>query len=165
MIVKTKKYALDKKAYIRAGMRNILKEQWWVVLIAIGISAMAFVIPSNWWWIGALIAYVLYILFWLIQFTGVTQLEQSKMLFDKLSYEIDSRQILIKMNSKQGMPMKWEQIKYAWMDKKQFVLVVNKAQMMMFPYTVFKTQNEVKFVETIMRRKGLIKGQKEQTEK
>ena len=87
------------------------------------------------------------------------------MLFDKLSYEIDSRQILIKMNSKQGMPMKWEQIKYAWMDKKQFVLVVNKAQMMMFPYTVFKTQNEVKFVETIMKRKGLIKGKKEQVEK
>ena len=161
MIVKTKKYALNKKADIKAGMRNILKEQWWVVLFPIAISCMAFVIPSNWWWIGALIAYVLYLLFWLIQFTGVTQLEQSKMLFDKLSYEIDSRQILIKMNSKQGMPMKWEQIKYAWIDKKQFVLVVSKAQMMMFPFTVFKTQNEVKFVETIMKRKGLIKEQKD----
>lgn len=95
--------------------------------------------------------------FWVIQFAGVTQLEQSKMLFDKLSYEIDSRQILIKLNSKQGMPMKWDQVKRAWADKKQFVLVINKAQMMMFPYTVFKTQNEVKFIETILKRKGLIK--------
>lgn len=157
MIVKTKKYALDKKAYIRAGMRNVLQQQWWVVLIVLAISAMTFVIPSNWWWIGALIAFVLYLLFWIIQFTGVTQLEQTKMLFDKLSYEIDSRQIMIKMSSKQGMPMKWDQIKRAWKDKKQFVLVINKAQMILFPFKVFKTENEVKFVETILKRKGYIK--------
>ncbi len=157
MIVKTKKYALDKKAYIRAGMRNVLQQQWWVVLIALAISAMTFVIPSNWWWIGALIAFVLYILFWIIQFAGVTQLEQSKMLFEKLSYEIDSRQVMIKMNSKQGMPMKWDQIKRAWKDKNQFVLVINKAQMILFPFKVFKTENEVKFVETILKRKGYLK--------
>lgn len=157
MIVKTKKYALNKKAYILAGMRNVLQQQWWVLLIALAISAMTLVIPSNWWWIGTLIAFALYLLFWLIQFAGVTQLEQSKMLFDKLSYEIDSRQIMIKMNSKQGMPMKWDQIKRAWKGKKQFVLVVNKAQMILFPFKVFKTENEVKFVETILKRKGYIK--------
>ena len=106
---------------------------------------------------GALIALTLYVLFWVIQFAGVTQLEQSKMLFEKLSYEIDSRQILIKLNSKQGMPMKWEQIKRAWIDKNQIVLVVNKAQLMLFPLNVFKTQNEIKFIETILKRKGLIK--------
>ncbi len=142
---------------MRAGMRNVLQQQWWVFLIVLAISSMTFVIPSNWWWIGSLIAFVLYLLFWVIQFAGVTQLEQSKMLFDRLSYEIDSRQILIKIDSKRGMPMKWDMIKKAWMDKNQFVLVVNKAQMMMFPFNVFKTQNEVKFVETILRRKGLIK--------
>ncbi len=82
MIVKTKKYALDKKAYMKAGLKNVLSDQWWVFLIAIAISAMTFVVPSNWWWIGALIALTLYILFWVIQFAGVTQLEQSKMLFE-----------------------------------------------------------------------------------
>ena len=157
MIVKTKKYALNKKAYRAAAMRNVLRNQWWVGLIVLAISSMTFVVPSNWWWIGALIALTLYLLFWLIQFAGVTQLEQSKMLFEKLSYEIDSRQILIKMNSKQGMPMKWEQIQRAWVDKKQFVLVVSKAQLMLFPFNAFKTQNEIKFVETILKRKGLIK--------
>mgnify|MGYP001800584897 CR=1 FL=1 len=157
MIVKTKKYALNKNDYVRSGMRNVLQQQWWVVLIALGISAMTFVVPSNWWWIGALIAFVLYLLFWVIQFYGVTQLEQSKMLFEKLSYEIDSRQVLIKMSSKQGMPIKWDQIKKAWKDKKQFVLVINKAQMILFPYKVFKTENEVKFVETILKRKGYLK--------
>lgn len=142
---------------MKAGLRNVLQEQWWVFLIVLAISSMTFVVPSNWWWIGALIAFVLYILFWVIQFAGVTQMEQSKMLFDRLSYEIDSRQILIKLDSKRGMPMKWDMIKKAWIDKKQFVLVVNKAQMMMFPFKVFKTENEVKFVETILKRKGLLK--------
>lgn len=142
---------------MKAGLRNVLQQQWWVFLIVLAISSMTFIVPSNWWWIGALIAFVLYLLFWVIQFAGVTQLEQSKMLFDRLSYEIDSRQILIKLDSKRGMPMKWDMIKKAWMDKKQFVLVVNKAQMMMFPFKVFKTENEVKFVETILKRKGLIK--------
>ena len=142
---------------MKAGLRNVMMDQWWVFLIVIAISSMTFVISSNWWWIGALIALTIYVLFWVIQFAGVTQLEQSKQLFEKLSYEIDSRQILIKLNSKQGMPMKWEQVKRAWVDKKQFVLVINKAQMMLFPFTVFKTQNEVKFVETILKRKGFIK--------
>ena len=157
MIVKTKKYALNKKDYIRAGMRNVLRQQWWVFLIVLAISSLTFVIPSNWWWIGALIAFVLYLLFWVIQFTGVTQLEQTKMLFEKLSYEIDSRQILIKLSSKQGMPMKWEQIKRAWMDKKQFVLVINKAQMILFPFKAFRTENEKKFVESVLKKKGYIK--------
>ena len=142
---------------MKAGLRNVMMDQWWVFLIVIAISSMTFVISSNWWWIGALIALTIYVLFWVIQFAGVTQLEQSKQLFEKLSYEIDSRQILIKLNSKQGMPMRWEQVKRAWVDKKQFILVINKAQMMLFPFTVFKTQNEVKFVETILKRKGFIK--------
>lgn len=157
MIVKTKKYALDKKAYMKAGLKNVFMDQWWVILIALAISAMTFVVPSNWWWIGALIALTLYVLFWVIQFAGVSQLEQSKMLFEKLSYEIDSRQIMIKLNSKQGMPMKWDQIKRAWIGKDQIVLVVSKAQLMLFPHNVFKTQNEVKFIETILKRKGLVK--------
>ena len=51
--------------------------------------------------------------FWLVQFAGVTQLEQSKFLFNKLNYELSSQQILVKLSAKQGMPMKWDQIKRA----------------------------------------------------
>ena len=38
MIVKTKKYQLETSTYIKLGLTNILKEQWWVVLIAIAIG-------------------------------------------------------------------------------------------------------------------------------
>lgn len=157
MIVKTRKFKLATGKYIRLGMKNILKEQWWVLLIVFAICSGAFIIPSNWWFIGAGIGFVLYLLFWLIQFAGMTQMEQGKMLFEKLSYEIDSRQVLIKISSKQGMPLKWEQIRRAWKGKDHFALVISKAQFIYLPFKVFNSDNQIKFVETILRRKGYIK--------
>lgn len=157
MIVKTKKYQLSKNKYIKLALTSVLKEQWWVILIALAISAGYFWIASPWWMIGAGIGLVLYILFWLIQFAGVTQLEQGKMLFEKLAYEINSQQVLIKLNPRQGMPMKWDQIKSAQVGKDAFILKVNKAQLIHLPFKIFNTENEKKFVETILKRKGYIK--------
>ena len=157
MIVKTKKYKLTTGTYIKIGLKNIIKEQWWVVLIYLAICAMYFVIPSWWWVIGATIALVLYFLFWLIQFAGIPQLEQNKVLFEKLGYEIDSRQILVKVSSKQGMPITWDMVKRAVIGKNDFVLVVSKAQIIHLPFRIFNNDNQVKFVETILKRKGLIK--------
>ena len=157
MIVKTRKYKLENSTYIKLAMKNILREQWWVILIALAIMCGYFWINSIWWIIGALIALVLYILFWLIQFAGVTQLEQNKILFEKLSYEITSQQVLIKVNARQGMPLNWGNIKKAEMSKDAFNLFVSKAQLIHLPYRIFNTDNERKFVETILRRKGYIK--------
>ena len=157
MIVKTKKYKLETGTYIKIGLLNVLKEQWWVLLIYLAICAMYFVIPSWWWVIGASIALVLYFLFWLIQFAGIPQLEQNKVLFEKLGYEIDSRQILVKVSSKQGMPITWDMIKRASVGKDNFVLVVSKAQLIHLPFRIFNNENQVKFVETILKRKGLTK--------
>ena len=138
-------------------MFNILKQQWWVFLIAAALCCGYFIIPNMWWFIGTGIALVLYLLFWLIQFAGVTQLDQTKMLFEKLSYEISSQQVMIKLNERQGMPMKWDQIKRAKVGKDYFLLVVNKAQLIHLPFKIFKTENERKFVGSILKRKGYIK--------
>jgi len=157
MIVKTKKYKLESGKYIKIALVNVLKQQWWVALIVIALCCGYLWIPNIWWFIGTGIALVLYILFWLIQFAGVTQMEQTKLLFEKLSYEINSQQILVKLSAKQGMPMKWDQIKRAKVGKDAFVLVVNKAQIIHLPYKIFNTTNERKFVESILKRKGLTK--------
>lgn len=157
MIVKTKKYKLATGTYIKLALKNILKEQWWVFLIVIAIMCGYFLVPSHWWITGALIAFTLYILFWLIQFAGVTQLEQNKVLFEKLSYEIDSRQVLIKINTKQGMPITWNNVKKAAIGKDYFLLVVSKAQLIHLPFKIINSENERKFIETILRRKGYIK--------
>lgn len=157
MIVKTRKYKLESGTYIKLALKNVLKQQWWVFLIAAALCSGYIFLPNIWWFIGTGIALVLYLLFWLIQFAGVTQMEQTKMLFDKLSYEITSQQVLIKLNARQGMPLKWDQIKRAKVGKDYILLVVNKAQLIHLPFKIFNTDNERKFVESILKRKGLIK--------
>lgn len=157
MNIRTRKYQLETGTYIKTALAAVLKQQWWVGLIYLGICAGYLWIPNWWWIIGATIGLVLYLLFWLIQFAGVTQLEQGKILFQKLSYEINSQQILIKLNSKQGMPMKWDQIKRAKKGKDAFVLFVSKAQIIHLPFRIFNSDNEIKFLESVLKRKGYLK--------
>jgi hypothetical protein len=157
MVVKTKNYRLEKKTYIRFALTAVLKQQWWVGLIVLAICAGYFWIPSIWWFIGALTGAGLYLLFWWIQFYGITQLEQGKMLFERFSYEITSQQILMKLNAREGMPMKWDQIKRAKVGKDYFLLVINKAQLVHLPFKIFNTDNERKFVLSILKTKGLTK--------
>lgn len=157
MIVKTKKYQLKTGTYIKLAMISVLKRQWWVSLIVLALLSGYFIIPNMWWFIGTAIAVVLYLLFWLVQFAGVTQMEQSKILFERLSYEISSQQVLIKLSSKQGMPIQWDQIKSAKVGKDNILLVVNAAQLIYLPFKVFRTDNERKFVETILKRKHYLK--------
>ena len=157
MIVKTKKYKLETGKYIKIALPAVLKKQWWVGLIALAIMSGSLIIWSHWWITGALIAYLLYVLFWLIQFAGITQLEQGKVLFERLNYEITSQRILIKINPKQGMPIKWEQIKRADKTKSGFVLWMSKVQLIYLPFKIFNSENERKFIETILKRKEYIK--------
>jgi hypothetical protein len=111
MIVKTKNYKLEKKTYINLAFKSVLAQQGWIAALgAIAICLLYFWIASIWWFIAAIIAVGLYLLFWYIQFYGVTQLEQGKMLFERFSYEITSQQILMKINPREGMPLKWDQI-------------------------------------------------------
>ena len=157
MIVRTKKYQIPTKKYIGIAMKAVIVQQWWVAPIYLALCAGYFLAPSWWWIIGATIALALYFLFWLIQFAGVTQLEQGKFMFERLSYEISSQQILLKLNPKQGMPMKWQQIKRAKKIKDGYVLFASKAQLIFFPFKIFNNDNDVRFVEAVLKRKGYIK--------
>jgi len=158
MIVKTRNYRLDKQEYIKMALKSILLKMWWAIPIAIAICLLYFWVPSVWWIIGGVLAYGLFVLFWLIQFYGVTQLEQGKMLFEKFSYEINSQQILMKLNAREGMPLKWDQIQRAEIGKDYYLLFVNKAQLIHLPFRIFYTDNERKFLVSILKAKGLIKG-------
>lgn len=157
MLVKTRNYRLEKNEYIKMALKNVLKRQWWAGLIALAICLLYFWIPSIWWIIGGVLAYGLYVLFWFIQFYGVTQLEQGKMLFERFSYEITSQQLLMKLNAREGMPLKWDQIKRVEVGKDYFLLFVNKAQLIHLPFKIFNTDNERKFVAGILKAKGLTK--------
>jgi hypothetical protein len=157
MIVRTKKYKLPVRTYVLLGLKNIILEQWWVFLIAIGIVSITFFIKSAWFIVIPTVGLIIYFLFWLIQFYGVTQLAENKIVFERLGYEITSQQLIIQIDTKRGMPIAWEQIKRASQGKDYFLLVVSKAHLIHLPHKVFNSKNEVKFVETILKRKGLLK--------
>jgi len=160
MIVRTKNYKLEKKVYINLALKSILMKQGWMALAGAAVICLGYFIPgahSFWWFIGAVIGVGLYVLFWWIQFYGVTQLEQGKALFEKFSYEISSQQILMKKNPREGMPLKWDQIEKAVIGPDYIALFVNKAQIIYWPYKIFNTDNERKFVASILKTKGFIK--------
>jgi hypothetical protein len=157
MVVKTKKYGLDPKVYKKIALKAVLTDWWWALLIpvAIGVTLIVFDMLLT----GVIIAVVLeilYVAFWWIQFTGIANLEQYKMLFEKLSYEITSKNILMKLNPKQGMPIEWSQIKTAQLGKDFIMLKISRAQFIYLPFKVFNNQNEIKFLESILKRKGYI---------
>ncbi len=158
MIVKTKNYKLEKKIYINIALKNVLKKQGWMAGLGAFVICLGYIwIPSIWWFIAAVLGLGLYLLFWWVQFYGVTQLEQGKMLFEKFHYEITSQQIIMKLNPREGMPLKWDQIQAAEIGKDFFVLYINKAQILYWPFKIFNTDNERKFVGSILKTKGLVK--------
>jgi hypothetical protein len=142
------------------ALKNILRKQGWMAGAGAVLICLGYFIPgadSIWWFIAAIIGLGLYLLFWWIQFYGVTQLEQGKMLFEKFSYEISSQQILMKINPREGMPIKWDQIQSATVGKDFFALFVNKAQVIYLPFKIFNTDNERKFLTSILKTKGFVK--------
>lgn len=160
MIAKTKNYKLEKKIYIKLALRAVLKKQGWIAAAAAFVLCLGYMIPGAdtiWWFIAAIVGLGLYLLFWWIQFYGVTQLEQGKMLFEKFSYEISSQQIVMKINPREGMPMKWDQIKSAEVGKDYIALFINKAQLIYLPFKIFNTDNERKFVISVLKNKGFVK--------
>ncbi|MFC5412781.1 YcxB family protein [Larkinella bovis] len=184
MIIKTKKYALDQKTYISLAMRSWVKQNWYwgfvpLALILINVILNLTGVYSNWWiYLVIVLLTILYVLFWAVQFTGITQMEQTKTLFQKYVYEIDSRQILLKLNAREGGILKWDQIRSVTKDKDAYIMVVSNdqamtgmkvnwlakivakgmknAQFIYLPYSIFTTENELKFMDTLLKRKGFL---------
>eukprot|EP01132_Coremiostelium_polycephalum_P000185 gene185-246_t len=157
MIVRTKKYQLPIRTYMLLAFKNIMREQWWVFLIALGLIGISIFFKTLWLGILTNIGLIIYFLFWLIQFYGVTQLTENKIIFDRLGYEVTSKQIVMQIDTKHGMPILWEQVKRVRQGKDYFLLVVSKAHLIHLPYKIFHSKNEVKFLETTLKRKGLLK--------
>ena len=162
LAIKTKKYGLEKNKYIAMCMRQLFANQWkWaflpLALVGLNIFLNLSGTYKNYWiYIFLAIGVIGYILFWLIQFTGITQLAQYKQLFDKYRYEIDSRQIFMKLSDKEGGMIKWDMILGAYKDKDAYVLEMGKYQFLHLPFSVFNNDNDKKLLDKILRDKGYL---------
>lgn len=186
MIVKTKKYALDQKTYINIALRQWVKDNWKWLLIPLALIALNIILYAtgvfNHYWpaIVILLLTILYVLFWAVQITGIAQMEQSKALFQKYIYEIDSRQILMRINAKEGGILRWNQIDSVIKDKEAYIFFLNnaeamanvkaswiaktvtkglaKAQFIYLPFNIFTSDNDLRFTDALLKRKGLLPG-------
>lgn len=162
MVVKTKKFALDKKLYINRSFKKQIKQSWYWLLIPaaiviLGLGLHFSGVYKNWWiMITAIIGGGLYVLFWYAQFYAATQMDQNKQMFEKFAYEIDSRQILVKINQKEGGIVKWDTIQSAEMDDTGIFLIIGRGQFLHFPKNVFTSEHDIKLFESILRRKNLL---------
>ncbi len=163
MIVKTKKFALDKKEYLSIAFKRHLQKDWKWLLIPAGVFVLGLVLHftgtyKNWWIpVVSVIGAGLYLLFWYAQFYAATQMEQNKQMFDKFLYEIDSRQILVKINQKEGGIIKWDTIKEVEKRESAFLLIIGKGQFLHFPFHVFNSEHDLRLFESILKRKELLK--------
>lgn len=158
MIVKTKRYQLASSKYIGLATKSLIKKEWMYFGIPLALLILAFVFPGGFWWYFsfAIAVPTVYLLFWWIQFAGFTQHEAGKMFFYKMSYEIDSRHIMLKMDSKHGMPVEYKNFKKAFKTKDAFLLTMSKAQFIYLPFEIFKSDSDIKLAETIFKRKNLL---------
>jgi hypothetical protein len=184
MIVKTKKYALEQKTYISVALRQWVLQNWKWGFVPLGLILLNVVLsvtgvyPNYWIYIVIVLLTILYVLFWGVQITGIAQMEQSKPLFQKYVYEIDSRQILMRINAKEGGILKWNQIGSVEKDKNAYILFLDnaeamkgmkanwftravtkglaKAQFLYLPYTIFTSDNDLRFTDALLRRKGFL---------
>ncbi len=162
LAIKTKKTSIEKNKYIMLCMRQLFSSQWKysaipLILILGNFALNYFKVYKNIWiYIFILIAVIGYILFWLIQFAGITSLAQYKQLFDKYRYEIDSRQILMKISEKEGGVIKWDMIQRAYKEKDAYVLEMAKYQFIYLPFSAFNNENDKKLMDKIFRDKGYL---------
>jgi len=156
---KTRKYQVPVNTYVKIGMMNVIRDWWWAFGIPLVLLIVGLVIGGGWAWglgITALVLTILYLVFWGAQFYGLSQVPQGKMLFDRLSYEFEQKQIKILKSQKEGMMMPWENIKKVMKTKDAYILKLSLVQYIHLPFSIFQTENDLKFTEKLFERKNLL---------
>ncbi len=155
MIIKTRKYKLSQSTYIKHSLAIVLLKQWWILLLILSSGLSFFYFKSVWCIILPILGALLFVGFWTLQFYGVTIMDQSKTIFEKVSYEITSKQILMQLTTKQGIPIQWKHIKKAYVRKKYFLLVISRGHIIFLPHKIFTSKSSINLLNAIIKRKKL----------
>ncbi|WP_245756185.1 hypothetical protein [Pontibacter chinhatensis] len=177
LAIRTKKYQQDKNDYTRMALVQAWGKTWWHALIPLVLFLLPAVFSFSWWWVaGAIIITLLFVLLRSAQVMSVTQVEQGSPLFEKLTYEVDQRQILLRRNEREGMALTWDMIERAQKKNEGYMLWLqppNDAQLpsgwkgwvartfqvpvfIHMPFRIFNSPNDLKLMDSYLRRKNLI---------
>ncbi|MBC6991871.1 MULTISPECIES: hypothetical protein [Hymenobacter] len=177
LAIRTKKSQLDTNTYTKLAMAQVWRKEWWYALIPFAIGLLPAVIWHSWWWLAlAALLTLLYVLLRSAQITGVTQMEQSKALFERFSYEIDAKQIVMRLNEREGRALPWNMIGKAKRDAEGYLLWLQAPEMpaelkgwrlwvartfetpmfLQLPLKIFNSPNDIKLFDSMLRRKNLL---------
>jgi hypothetical protein len=53
--------------------------------------------------------------------------------------------------------IKWDMVQSAFKNKEAYVLVMGKHQYLYLPFAIFNSDNDLRFLESLLRRKELLK--------
>ncbi|MHC2992996.1 hypothetical protein OB13_15935 [Pontibacter sp. HJ8] len=175
--IRTKKYQLEKNMFTGIALGKVWRKDWWMALIPLVLLLLPAVFSFSWWWVvSAVLVTLIFVLLRSAQVMGVTQVEQGSPLFERLSYEIDQRQILMKRNEREGMALSWDMIQKADRRKDSYLLWLKPATdaqlprgwkgwlaktfqapiFVLLPFRIFNSPNDIKLMDSLLRRKNLI---------
>ncbi|RIJ37884.1 hypothetical protein D1627_10715 [Pontibacter oryzae] len=177
MAIRTKKYQLDKNVYTRMALVQVWRKDWWYALIPLVLLLLPAAFSFSWWWVAfAIIVTLLFVLLRSAQVLSVTQVEQGSPLFEKLTYEVDQRQLILKRNEREGMTLSWDMIQKAQKTEDSYMLwlqpptdaqlpggwkgwLARTFQVPVFinmPFRIFNSPTDIKRFESILQRKSLL---------
>lgn len=177
MAIRTKKHQLDTNTYTSIAMGRVWRREWWYALIPFAVGLLPAIIWPSWWWLALSVGLtLLYVLFRSAQVTGVTQVEQSKPLFEKMAYEFDNKQIVLRRNEKEGMRLTWDMIGEVKREAAGYLLMLKSPELpaevtgfkrwmartfdapifVEVPDRIFNSGNDQKLFEAMLRRKSLL---------
>ena len=160
------------------AVKQVWKKEWWYALIPLVLFLIPAIFSFSWWWVAAaVVVTLLFVLLRSVQVMSITQVEQGNPLFEKLMYEIDQKQLLLKKNEREGMTISWDMIATAAQKDEAFVMwlqapkdsqlpggwkgwLAKTFQVPVFlhlPYRIFNSPNDIKLMESLLRRKNLLK--------
>ena len=177
LAIVTKKSQFDTNAYTKLAMAEVWRKDWKYALVPFAIGLLPAIIWHSWWWLA--LSFVLTLLFVLLrsaQVTGVTQMEQSKPLFERMSFEMDQKQLLLRVSKEKAMQLTWDMIGKVRRDGDAYLLYLKPGAppadtagwrlwiartfdvpvFLHLPQRIFNSDNDRKLFEALLRRKNLL---------
>ena len=177
LAIRTKKTQLTTDMYTRLVMGEVWKKDWYYALIPFALGLLPALFVHSWWWLAlSVVLTVLFVLFRSAQVTGVTQMEQSKPLFERMNFEMDNKQLLLRVGPEKAMQLTWDMIGKARRNADAYLLYLKPgtppadtagwrlwlARTFDVPVflhlllRVFNSPNDLKLFEALLRRKSLL---------
>ena len=177
LAIRTKKTQLTTDLYTKLVMGEVWKKDWPYALIPFALGLLPAIFVHSWWWLLlAVVLTVLFVLFRSAQVTGVTQMEQSKPLFERMAFEMDQKQLLLRVGPEKAMQLTWDMIGRARRDADAYLLYLKPGTppeglavwrlwlartfdvpvFLHLPYKIFNADNDRRLFEAMLRRKNLL---------